>query len=131
MTSFFGFSNHEAEVLFAWNTCFPLNPPTKVERTGFGYASAFFLSQPLIQSPISNFVYEILRACLPITIPRSRLHSDVIFISFPLTISIALLWICSCTLKYDSEGFRKYPYRGLVYCSMSHIALIFPTVSEL
>ena len=52
-------------------TCFPLNPPTKVEYTGFGYGSAFLVNDisPLIQSSTSNFVCEILIVRLPITTP--------------------------------------------------------------
>ena len=120
--------NHEAEVLYAWNTCFPLNLPTKVEHTSFGSCSGFFVDNlsPFIQSPTSNFVYEILNVWLPITTSRWRLHSDGIFTSLPLNISTALLWICPCTIQYDWEGFRKYPYRGPVYCSMYQFALISP-----
>ena len=101
--------NHEVEVLYAWNTCFPLNLPTKVEHTSFGSCSGFFVN-----------------VWLPITTPRWRLHSDGIFTSLPLNISTALLWICPCTIQYDWEGFRKYPYRGPVYCSMYQFALISP-----
>ena len=49
-------------------TCFPLNLPTKVEYVGFAYGSAFLVNDlsPLIQSPTSNFVCEILIVRLPI-----------------------------------------------------------------
>ena len=52
-------------------TCFPLNPPMKVQCTGFGYGSAFLVNylSPLIQSSTSNFVCEILIVRLPITTP--------------------------------------------------------------
>ena len=110
-------------------TCFPLNPLMKEEYTYFGYGSAFLVNNlsPLIQSRTSNFVCEILIVWLTITTPRWRAHSDGISTSLPLNILATLLWLCSCTIKYDSESY-PYPYRGPVYCSISQFALISPTV---
>ena len=91
-------------------TCFPLNPPTKVEYTGFGYGSAFLVDDlsPLIQSSTSNFVCEILIVRIPIATPSWCRHSDAISTSLPLSILTTLLWLCPYTIKYDSENF-PYP----------------------
>ena len=114
---------------FTHETCFPLTPPTKTEYAGFGSAPAFFVNSysSLIPSPTSNFVYEILNVWLRITTPRWSLHSDDFFTLLPLKILTALFWICPCTIKYDSESFRKYSYRVPVHCSMSQLAWISPT----
>ena len=90
-------------------TCFPLNPPMKVECTGFGYGSAFLVNylSPLIQSSTSNFVCEILIVRLPITTPSWCPYSDAISTSLPLNILTTLLWLCPCIIEYDSES---YPY---------------------
>ena len=110
-------------------TCFPSNPPTKEEYTCFIYGSVFLVDNlsPLIQSPTSNFVCEIFIVWLTITTPKWRLHSDGISTSLPLNILTTLLWLCPCTIKYDSESYPS-PYRGPVYCSMSQFALISPPV---
>ena len=120
--------NHEAEVLYTWNM-FSFKSTNEREYKCFGYGSAFLVNNLsfLIQLPASNFLCEILIVRLTITTRRWRPHSDGISTLLPLNILTTLLWLCPCTIKYDSESYPS-PCRGPVYCIMSQFALISPPV---